>query len=191
MLRDMHVLFRAEEMFRKAISLEPHGRSYEQLGKVLVMQDRPTEALHEYQEALKLMPGNADTLCQFGLLCLRQGGLLYIDSFICSKANICTSLILENSCKLISVEIMMQGLAMVCWLRVLACTPKLVACACMQAMLLGFVPLKPELCRLSLLNEHSQRNYPFMVDCCLFSGRSVCSGVQLAVQVTRRKHWKL
>lgn len=60
-------------MFRKAIALEPHGRSYEQLGKVLVMQDRPKEALQEYQDALKLMPSNSDTLCQFGLLCLRQG----------------------------------------------------------------------------------------------------------------------
>lgn len=73
----MHVAvcFRAEEMFRSAITLEPHGRSFEQLGKVLVMQDRPKEALQEYQEALKLMPGSADTLCQFGLLCLRQGAL--------------------------------------------------------------------------------------------------------------------
>lgn len=63
-------------MFRSAITVEPHGCSYEQLGKVLVMQDRPKEALHEYQEALKLMPDNADTLCQFGLLCLRQGAFL-------------------------------------------------------------------------------------------------------------------
>jgi tetratricopeptide (TPR) repeat protein len=65
--------FRAEEMFRNAITLEPHGRSYEQLGKVLIMQERPKEALQEYQEALKMMPDNAEILCQIGLLRLRQG----------------------------------------------------------------------------------------------------------------------
>ena len=37
------------------------------------MQERPKDALEVYTQSLKLTPGNADVLCQIGLLCLRQG----------------------------------------------------------------------------------------------------------------------
>jgi cytochrome c-type biogenesis protein CcmH/NrfG len=62
-------------MFRKAIAIEPQERSYEQLGKVLVMQDKMREALLEYKQALKLTPDDADTWCQVGLLHVRQGAM--------------------------------------------------------------------------------------------------------------------
>eukprot|EP00892_Ulva_mutabilis_P012887 jgi/Ulvmu1/9971/UM059_0020.1 len=63
----------AEVALRRAIELEPYEKTYEQLGKVLVMQERPHDALVEYKQCLKLTPDNADVLCQIGLLYLRQG----------------------------------------------------------------------------------------------------------------------
>lgn len=70
---DMQRWCRAEAAFRKAIELEPYEKSYEQLGKVLIMQERPNDALTVYMQSLQLTPDNADILCQIGLLHLRQG----------------------------------------------------------------------------------------------------------------------
>lgn len=71
---DAHLRWcRAEAAFRKAIELEPYEKSYEQLGKVLIMQERPNDALTVYMQSLQLTPDNADILCQIGLLHLRQG----------------------------------------------------------------------------------------------------------------------
>jgi Bardet-Biedl syndrome 4 protein len=60
-------------MFEKALQIEKHEASYQQLGKVLVMQEDISAALATYHHALTHTPESADTLCQIGLLHLRQG----------------------------------------------------------------------------------------------------------------------
>lgn len=68
-----HACCSAEAMFRKAIEIEPHESSYQQLGKVLVMREDITGALATFHQALDQTPESSDTLCQIGLLHLRQG----------------------------------------------------------------------------------------------------------------------
>ena len=60
-------------MFRKAIEIEPHESSYQQLGQVQLMRENTSGALATFQQALDLTPKSADTLCQIGLLHLRHG----------------------------------------------------------------------------------------------------------------------
>ena len=67
---------RAEGMFRKAAEIEEQDVTYQQLGRVLLMQEDMSGALAVYHQALDRTPDSADTLCQIGLLHLRQGGLL-------------------------------------------------------------------------------------------------------------------
>ena len=64
---------RAEAMFRKAIETEAHESSYQQLGKVQLMRNDTATALTTFQQALEHTPESADTLCQLGLLHLREG----------------------------------------------------------------------------------------------------------------------
>lgn len=60
-------------MFRTALEIEAHEVSYQQLGKVLVMAEDISGALATFHQALDHTPESSDTLCQIGLLHLRQG----------------------------------------------------------------------------------------------------------------------
>jgi hypothetical protein len=71
---------RAEEMFRKAIETEAHETSYQQLGKVLVIQEDISGALATCHQALMQTPESSDTLCQIGLLYLREGAHRLVSS---------------------------------------------------------------------------------------------------------------
>ena len=60
-------------LFHKALEVEAHEASYQQLGKVLIMQEAISGALTTFHQALDHTPESSDTLCQIGLLHLRQG----------------------------------------------------------------------------------------------------------------------
>lgn len=96
------------------MELEPYEKTFEQLGKVLVMQERPEEALAVYMESLQLTPDNADVLCQIGLLHLRQGD----PDFHCSCGNgeqLCWLPAWLNSCWLLSGQANRSRSASLCW----------------------------------------------------------------------------